>query len=200
MIKTLIFDFAGVITTAALFPRVAEILGSRTGIGKKAFHKRLKVHEPEYLLGHCTTREFWKAVCKGTDISYPEFATEISSYQLNEEMLDLIKKLKDEYQIILLSDNYDALLRAMSKDRKLQGVFDHVYYSHQLHMVKMYDGDKIFNQVLKKIKANPNECVFVDDKEINLIAAKGLGIQTILFRNINQLKEELAELGVKVQH
>ncbi len=59
-------------------------------------------------------------------------------------------------------------------------------------MVKLYDEDKIFNHVLNSLKINPEESVFIDDKEKNLIFSKKLGINTILFKDYNQLKEELS--------
>ena len=65
-------------------------------------------------------------------------------------------------------------------------------------MVKLYDEDKIFNHVLNSLKINPEESVFIDDKEKNLIFAKKLGIKTILFKNFNQLKEELSLCLVNV--
>lgn len=198
MIKTLIFDFAGVITTTALFPRVAEVFGNKSGIGKEAFYKILKSKEKEYLIGECTTEDFWKGVCQDSDISYDEFVNEISWYKLNDEVLNLLRRLKDKYELVLLSDNYDALFKAISNDKKLQGIFDYSFYSHQLHMVKMYDEEKIFNYVLKTINADPENCVFIDDKEINLTPAKKLGIHTILFKNIMQLKKELASYSIKV--
>ena len=198
MIKTLIFDFAGVITTTALFPRVAEVIGNKTKIGKEAFYEILKSKEKEYLLGNSTTKEFWREVCQDTDVSYDEFVKEISWYNINEETLNLLRKLKGKYELILLSDNYDALFQVMSNDEQLQDIFDDSFYSHKLHMVKMYDKEKIFNHVLREINAAPKNCVFIDDKEINLTPAKKLGIHTILFKEVNQLKKELADLGVKV--
>ena len=198
MIKTLIFDFAGVITTTALFPRVAEVFGNKVEMGKEAFYKILKSKEKEYLLGNSTTEDFWKAVCQDTDISYDEFIKEISWYKINDEVLNLLRRLKDKYELVLLSDNYDALFQAMSNDKRLQGIFDYSFYSHQLHMVKMYDEEKIFNFVLKTIKADPENCIFIDDKEINLTPASRLGMHTILFKDIIQLKKELASYSIHI--
>ena len=198
MIKTLIFDFAGVITTSALFPRVADVLSKKFGIDKEEFYKTLKSQEKEYLLGNCTTRDFWQNVCQDTQISYDDFVREISWYKINEEVLNLLRNLKGKYELVLLSDNYDALFQAISNDKRLQGIFDYSFYSHQLHMVKVYDEEKIFNHVLKSIKIGPDNCVFIDDKEINLASARKLGIHTILFKDIIQLKKELAAFSVNV--
>lgn len=198
MIKVIIFDFAGVITTSALFPRVAEIFGNKTGIGKEAFHKILTSKEKEYLLGDITTDDFWKAVCKGTNISYDEFVKEISWYKINDDVLKLIRKLRDKYKIVLLSNNYDALFKAISSDKKLKNIFDYSFYSNKLRMVKCYDEEKIFDHALKTINVKPEECVFIDDKEKNLTPAKRLGVHTILFKDIMQLKKELISCSIVI--
>ncbi|MFH1400133.1 MAG: HAD-IA family hydrolase [Nanoarchaeota archaeon] len=196
MIRTLIFDFAGVITTSAMFPRVAEVLGKRTGMGKEAFMARLKTKEKEYLLGECTTKEYWEDVCHGTSIPYADFVQEISWYQVNDDLLDLLKGLKGRYELVLLSDNYDALLDAISHDKNLEGIFAHTFYSNQLHMTKMHDSERIFAHALKALHAEADECVFIDDKADNLAPAKKLGIRTIHFKDVLQLKRDLATYGV----
>ena len=172
MVKTIIFDFAGVITVSPMFPRVAEIFGKKSEIGHDAFLKLLKIKEKEYLVGSCTTQDFYESVCKNTNISYDEFVKEISWYEINKYVLDLIRKLKGRYQIILLSDNYDALYKAILNDKKLQNIFDYTFFSNKLKMVKYYDEDKIFKHVLKTINMEPANCIFIDDKEKNLIHAK----------------------------
>lgn len=42
------------------------------------------------------------------------------------------------------------------------------------------------------------ECLFIDDSQKNTVAARDLGIRTILFRNAGQLKKELAAYHVRV--
>ncbi len=196
MIRTLIFDFAGVVTTAAIFPAAAEVLGKRSGLGKEAFYRRLLAGEREYLIGNSTTEKFWEDTCKGTGIPYDEFVEEISRYEIDDDVLELVRGLKGKYRLVLLSDNYDALFERISGDERLKGIFDHAFYSHQLSMVKLYDEDRIFDHVLKALGIRPGECVFIDDNEKNLVSPKRMGIHTILFRDAAELRKELAGLGV----
>lgn len=196
MIKTIIFNFAGVITTSAIFPRVAKVFGEKAEIGKEGFYRRLKSEEKEYLLGKVSTRFFWKRVCKGTGIGYAEFADEISRYEINEEIIRLLKRLRKRYALVLLSDNYAAIYEKMMDDRHLLGIFDHSFFSHQLHMVKMYDEEKVFRFVVKRLKVKEEECVFIDDKIMNLKPAKEIGMNIIHFKDSAQLEKELKKLKV----
>ena len=40
------------------------------------------------------------------------------------------------------------------------------------------------------------ECVFIDDRALNLESARGLGLHTIQFLNAGQLENDLRGLGV----
>ena len=41
---------------------------------------------------------------------------------------------------------------------------------------------------------NPSECVFIDDKEENLVPAEELGMKTVLFQNPKQAVKEVLNI------
>ena len=55
----------------------------------------------------------------------------------------------------------------------------------------------IYRLLLDRYSLNPEECVFLDDIQKNLDAAKAFGIHTILFRSMEQAREELRALRVE---
>ena len=57
---------------------------------------------------------------------------------------------------------------------------------------------EIYLYVLKKLNAKPEECIFIDDKRENCIAAAKLGIKSIIFKNSNQLKKELVKCNIDI--
>ena len=59
--------------------------------------------------------------------------------------------------------------------------------------------DKIYRLALDVTQRTPAECVFIDDRGLNLECAKDLGMHTIRYENSSQLKSELAKLGVPVK-
>lgn len=78
----------------------------------------------------------------------------------------------------------------------LSQYFDIILVSY---MVKARKTEKEgFEYLIKKIGAKPKEIVFLDDSEKNLLAAAKLGINTILFKNKEQLIRELKKLEVDV--
>jgi len=54
----------------------------------------------------------------------------------------------------------------------------------------------IYKLALEVTQRAPSECVFIDDRELNLECARVLGMRTILFQNAVQLRQELAANGV----
>lgn len=71
---------------------------------------------------------------------------------------------------------------------------DGVLFSYEVKLVK--PEPEIYQTLLKKFQLKPEECVFLDDNEKNIIAAREAGIHAIHFRNKEQAEAELEKLGV----
>jgi 2-haloacid dehalogenase len=56
----------------------------------------------------------------------------------------------------------------------------------------------IFDYLVEQVGRPAGDCLFIDDNERNIIAARELGFQTILFRSAEQLAEELTQRGILV--
>ena len=49
---------------------------------------------------------------------------------------------------------------------------------------------KIYQKMIEKLNCKPNEIIFIDDKEKNVIGAKSLGINGIVYKN-NEIREKV---------
>jgi putative hydrolase of the HAD superfamily len=56
--------------------------------------------------------------------------------------------------------------------------------------------EAIYRVALEVTQMPPAECCFIDDRELNLDAAKRLGMSTIRMQNAQQLQQELTKLGI----
>lgn len=54
----------------------------------------------------------------------------------------------------------------------------------------------IYELAIKITQRDPDECIFIDDRGLNLECAKEMGMRTIQFVNVAQLRADLARLGV----
>lgn len=56
---------------------------------------------------------------------------------------------------------------------------------------------KIYRILMERYNLNPAECVFIDDREENLIAPHAFGIETIQFESYEQARAKLMKFGIK---
>jgi putative hydrolase of the HAD superfamily len=55
----------------------------------------------------------------------------------------------------------------------------------------------IYRLAIETTQINPEECCFIDDRALNLECAAKVGMRTIQMQTLEQLRGELAKLGVK---
>lgn len=55
---------------------------------------------------------------------------------------------------------------------------------------------EIYGLALKITQRNPEECVLIDDRSLNLECARELGMHTIQFKSLAQLRDDLSQLGI----
>ena len=72
-----------------------------------------------------------------------------------------------------------------------------VFFSSCFLGVKKPD-EAIYRLALNISQRAPEQCVFVDDRPLNLECARRLGMETIRFRNAGQLEQELRDKGVEI--
>ena len=81
-------------------------------------------------------------------------------------------------------------------ERGLFKFFHPLFNSIHTHLVK--PDHRVYEHVLREIKTQPDETVFVDDLKANVEAATKVGITGIQFLGIDQLKNDLRRLKVKI--
>ncbi len=121
--------------------------------------------------------------------------------KFNEQVLELVKGLKlGGYKVAALSNIEPSRARWLRQHR-IDDYFDIVIFSCKVGLRKPDLPDSpgdggIYELILNRMKLTPSECLFIDDNSNCLMAAEKLGIKTILFENVVQLKNELLKGGV----
>lgn len=111
-------------------------------------------------------------------------------------MMTLLKLLHSKYDLILLSDSDDITVKNLEKyHAEMLALFRKKYFSHNIKIAK--PNPKIFKYVLADLCIDPSKCVFIDDKQTNVDGAKKCGVKGIVFSSGEQVKKELALLGVQ---
>lgn len=118
------------------------------------------------------------------------------AYRLNDDVMALIQKLHANGYLTPSITNTPSERFAWD-DRLSDGrPFDGVVDSSKVGLRK--PDSRIYELALRRFRLQPEDCVFVDDKEENLVPAREMGMRTVLFRSAKQLKDELRRLGVRV--
>ena len=192
MIKAVIFDLGGVVLKGSHFIKKGEKI-----LGKKAVHNNDACFDRKLNLGTSSHRAAFERVF-GKKLFDDEFIklmkAWLSNWEMDEEMLELAKKLRRKYKIAILSNTEQAYEEKY--DNTLRKVFPVVVYSHKARMLK--PEKPIFEYTLKQLGVQPEESVMVDDVKENCETAKRVGMNSILFKNRQQCENELKSLGAKI--
>lgn len=106
-----------------------------------------------------------------------DFVYNNDKYLLYDDTIEMLNKLKDEYTLICLSDNWPSG-RLYMKESGIYDYFDRVYISSDYGYTKR---DKLFfDEPINDYGIKENEAIFVDDSERLVEYAKEKGLIPVL--------------------
>lgn len=190
--KAVIFDFGEVIAQVDRKP-ILEFIASSLKIGKAEVKSSLK-DEALFLAlaeGHSYWEKFARSFNKELPRGWLEELEEKKKLIIQEMpgMLDLVSEIKKlPLQVAILS-NTQPLRSAFIRSQGFYNGFHPVMLSCDENLKKP---DPAFYQLmLQQLQLPAHECIFIDNKEKNVIAAKKLGLDAIHFLSSDHLKIEL---------
>jgi epoxide hydrolase-like predicted phosphatase len=108
--------------------------------------------------------------------------------------VSLLQRLKEKgHKLFVLSNMHKDSIEYLESTNTFLTIFDGMVISCRLNMIK--PEQQIFHYLLDIYHLIPSETVFIDDMEINTIAASKLGIITIKFENPSQCESQLKAIG-----
>jgi putative hydrolase of the HAD superfamily len=151
--------------------------------------------------GSLSPEEFYNRVVKilNADIELEDFFVIYNDiFSLNLPVLNTLKRLKPKYRLLLFSNTDVMRFRFIKKRFPEILIFDDYVLSYEVGFIKPHP--EIYKHTLRKARAKPEECLFIDDREENIEVARMLGIQTIHFTPQTELEDELKAKGVSIFH
>jgi putative hydrolase of the HAD superfamily len=206
MIKHIIFDFGGVIL---------DLGGQKTGIPDElASIFQLPVEDvaivweknkTNLLTGKETPLEFLTFFIQEFKLTHnPEDSLRrweelniLSKERIDWNLLKFIEELKPHYQIHMLTDQIDVNNGPAQWKIEIEDLFHTIFRSY-IEGYRKPDHEA-YKNLLQKIGAKPEECVFIDDSEKNIQAGESLGIRGLLYSygNLSELIHQLDLMGIK---
>lgn len=133
---------------------------------------------------------------------YPEYQKEIELalnekweeiLTLKEESAKLIKKLKQQGFNIYILSNLSLDAHNAVKKYDCFNYVDGGIYSYQAKLCK--PDRRIYTELIDKYNLEPEETIFIDDREENIRAAEELGIYGIVFKDAENAENEIQEIN-----
>jgi epoxide hydrolase-like predicted phosphatase len=198
-IRAVIFDFGGVVYKEVM-GFIYEDTGKRFGIEPSVVRDESKQLQAEWQKNKITSEEFWRRLASNLKIVDVQALKEVWDKTFvehtapNEKTIEIIKKLKaNGYEVVVLSNTIEPHA-AYHKLKKNFDLFSFVFLSFEIGMRK--PDRELYEYVLKQLNVHPEQCLFVDDSEKNVLAAEEVGMHAIHFKNAEQLEAELKKLEI----
>ncbi len=186
MIKALIFDYNGVLTTRGNFQ---ELISQ---YGKKAPELERLVVE-RWDLARVGKSDFWPKIASYLKLPEDQVRQEwIAQFPLRSELLEKITQYKAKYKTALLTNEIKDWLEESISKNELHDYFDTIVTSYETGFAK--PDPRIFLLTLNRLGVKAEECVFIDDQAKNTTAAADLGFKVIQFISVEQMEEEMRVL------
>ena len=196
---SVIFDWGGVLIENPGSERTRHCDNS-LGVSENEYKEAQEKFMCEFQKGRISEEEFWKNVCCDLGVSKPNVSSLWIDalkpyYRPREEMLSMLTILKqNSYRIALLSNTEDPTVKFFHE----QGydMFDVLVFSCEEGIMK--PERRIYDLTLERLGSRAECSVFIDDRPDYIQGAKNVGLHTILFESIAQVKDELTGMGVEL--
>ena len=210
-LRAVVFDY-GMVLTGPPDPEAHAALLRITGLPSDRFEPLYWADRHALDEGKLTGITFWQkfirdaALDHAMDQSAPRqsIVEELNRWDArlwttqNPAMLAWQQQLKERGLLTaILSNMSDNVLENMKREFDWIHRFDVLVWSFQLHMVK--PGPAIYRHTLAELGTQPEETLFLDDKLVNVEAARALGIQAIQFSTVERLRADLIAAGLDAE-
>jgi HAD superfamily hydrolase (TIGR01509 family) len=186
MIKAIIFDCFGVLTTDGWLPYKNRHFGSDEELRQHATILNRQVDA-----GLISYDDFIRGVADLASLPVAEAKKQIEDNVANQPLFETIQRLKPKYKIGFLSNAGANWTHELFSPEQVE-LFDVVCVSSETGHVK--PEERAYLDVTEKLGLEPEECLFVDDQPRYCAAAEEVGMRAIVYRDFEQYKSELEKL------
>ncbi len=198
-IRAIIFDWGGVLAEDPA-PRLFEYCAKALGVSVEQYTTAFNICLYDFQTGRVTEKQFWCNMTDRLNVPMPKVDSLWSdafavAYRPRQELFLLAGRLRKAVRKIALLSNTEKPVVELIRRQKYC-VFDAMVFSCLEGIAK--PDRKIYEIALDQLTTPAENTLFIDDKRDFIDGAKKVGLRTVLFENINQLKKDLAEFGLNI--
>lgn len=113
---------------------------------------------------------------------------------INQELMNEVRILRKTYKVYLFTNTIDVHA-AYFDTLKMNRYFDGIMKSFEEGVMK--PEKDAYERMISVSKVPPEEIMFIDDLEKNVEGARASGMNGIVFKNNEQLMQELERIGIE---
>jgi len=202
-IKAVILDYGEVLSyppPADEWNRMASVFHMDPGRFRPLWDR----HRLAYDRGDLSLEAYWARLADDAGRKLePELLEKLSQWDnemwahVNPTMVEWLKQMRSSsIRTGLLSNMPVSMIRYARQRFAWLDEFDHQTFSAEVGVVK--PDPAIYQHSLDGLGVAASEALFVDDRAPNIQGARALGLSTIQFQSVSQLKDDLGKLGFPV--
>ncbi|MGA8037519.1 MAG: HAD family phosphatase [Candidatus Acidiferrales bacterium] len=201
-IRAVVLDFGLVLCNApsdAHIERVSKIFG----IDHATFWRLYDRNRLALDRGDMSSDDYWTAFALGAGHSGTLDADTLENLKrwdiemwltLNDPMLDWAERLNAAgYKLGLLSNLHKSFANHLREHAGWLRHFHTHVFSAELGRVK--PEPEIYQHLLKQLSTPADQTLFIDDRQLNINAARREGVQSLLYTSVPQLRTDLRALS-----
>lgn len=192
-----VFDVGGVLCHDALVPKVTD-LAERYHLEFEDLFARCKATRYDVDEGRMTEGEFWMSALAASGVSPGTEALGVEDYVfIADGVPELLADLADAgYTLACLTNDSSELAEARQRGISAALGFSSASGKSNIFAEVVVSADEgvqkpdpeIFRRLLERLHVNPGACLFFDDSETNIQAARALGIDARLYSTVDQVR------------
>jgi len=200
-IKCVLFDIGGVLVDWHMSWITSEV-SKRFDIDENLISDGFSKYLHELDSGKIEEKEFWNKVAIYSNSSSLKENTESlwdiyfrKNARINHNVIDLSKIVGAKYTTGIIS-NIEKVTHNVVDDWRILDNFEYKFMSYEIGFSK--PDSRIYQHVINKLPFDPENMLFIDDKQANVDAAVDSGLQAIHFISYDKLKKSLSVYGMDV--
>ncbi len=199
-LRAVVFDY-GMVLTGQPDQEAHAAMVRLTGLPLAQFEQLYWADRHAYDEGKLTGLTFWQNISRDGNLALTRQQIENLNRldarmwtTQNPAMLRWQQELKQRGILTaILSNMGDSVLENIHREFKWIGDFDVLVWSFHLLMAK--PATEIYLHVLKQLGTSAPETLFIDDKLVNIEAARALGMKALEFTDVERLRGDLIAAG-----
>lgn len=200
-LRAVVFDY-GMVLSGVPDQEAHDAMMRITALPADRFESLYWADRHAYDEGKLTGVAFWKRLVQKAGLAENQKTVEeLNDWDArmwttqNPAMLEWQQRLKEHgLKTAILSNMGDNVLARIEREFDWIHRFDVLVWSFQLLMAK--PDPAIYRYTLKKLGTKPEETLFLDDKLVNVEAARAMGMQAFQFSDVNRLRSDLMAAGL----